>query len=61
MYEAKVCEGIRVSIWKGRMLKTGDKAPEFRLPADDGKEISLSDFRGKNVILYFFPKANTPG
>lgn len=43
------------------MLKASDKAPEFRLPADDGKEISLSDFRGKNVILYFFPKANTPG
>ena len=43
------------------MIKAGDKAPEFRLPADDGKEISLADFRGKNVIFYFFPKANTPG
>jgi peroxiredoxin Q/BCP len=43
------------------MLKLGDKAPEFRLKADDGKEVSLSDFRGKRVILFFFPKANTSG
>jgi thioredoxin-dependent peroxiredoxin len=43
------------------MLKEGDKAPEFRLPTDHGSEVSLSDFRGKNVILFFFPKANTPG
>ncbi len=43
------------------MLKVGDKAPEFRLTADDGKEIALADLRGKRVILYFFPKANTPG
>jgi thioredoxin-dependent peroxiredoxin len=43
------------------MLKVGDKAPEFRLKADDGKEVSLSDFRGKRVILFFFPKANTSG
>ncbi len=43
------------------MLNVGDKAPEFRLKADDGSEVALSDFRGKRVILYFFPKANTPG
>jgi peroxiredoxin Q/BCP len=43
------------------MVKVGDKAPEFRLPADDGREIALVNFRGKNVILYFFPKALTPG
>ena len=43
------------------MLKVGDKAPDFRLKADDGNEVSLSDFRGKRVLLYFFPKANTPG
>lgn len=43
------------------MLKEGDKAPEFLLPTDDGKEIALSSFRGKNAIFYFFPKANTPG
>ena len=43
------------------MLKIGDKAPEFRVKADDGKDIALSDFRGKRVLLYFFPKANTSG
>jgi peroxiredoxin Q/BCP len=43
------------------MLKPGDKAPDFRLPTDNGNQISLADYRGKNVILYFFPKANTPG
>jgi peroxiredoxin Q/BCP len=43
------------------MLKVGDKAPEFRLKADDGKEVSLADFRGKRVLLFYFPKANTSG
>jgi thioredoxin-dependent peroxiredoxin len=43
------------------MLKAGDKAPDFRVKADDGKEISLADYRGKRVLLYFFPKANTSG
>lgn len=43
------------------MLKEGDKAPDFRTTADDGRTVSLADFRGKNLILYFFPKANTPG
>jgi peroxiredoxin Q/BCP len=43
------------------MLKVGDNAPEFRLKADDGKDVSVSDFRGKRVLLFFFPKANTSG
>jgi peroxiredoxin Q/BCP len=43
------------------MLQSGDKAPEFTLTADDGREISLSDFRGRRVVLYFYPKADTPG
>jgi peroxiredoxin Q/BCP len=43
------------------MLKAGDKAPEFKLKSDEGKEVSLSDFRGKRVLLFFFPKANTSG
>ena len=43
------------------MLKEGDPAPDFRLSADDGSEISLKDLRGKHVALYFYPKANTPG
>ena len=43
------------------MLKEGDAAPGFRVMADDGRTISLADFRGKNLILYFYPKANTSG
>jgi thioredoxin-dependent peroxiredoxin len=42
-------------------LKIGDKAPDFKAKDQDGKEISLSSFRGKKVILYFYPKDNTPG
>jgi peroxiredoxin Q/BCP len=43
------------------LLNEGDKAPDFRATTDDGRTISLSDYRGKDLILYFFPKANTPG
>ncbi len=43
------------------MLKEGDPAPDFRLSADDGSEISLKDLHGKHVALYFYPKASTPG
>ena len=42
-------------------LKEHDKAPAFRLPADDGTEVSLADYHGKNLIFFFFPKALTPG
>lgn len=41
--------------------KPGDRAPEFRLPSTDGKQVSLKDFKGKDVILYFYPKDDTPG
>ena len=43
------------------MLETGIKAPDFTLPDKEGNTISLSDFLGKKVILYFYPKDNTPG
>lgn len=42
-------------------LTLGALAPSFTLPADNGQDISLSDFRGKKVILYFYPKDNTSG
>lgn len=42
-------------------LKEGEKAPAFTLPADDGSAVSLGDLHGKNVVLWFFPKAMTPG
>ncbi|MGN1082852.1 MAG: thioredoxin-dependent thiol peroxidase [Candidatus Avispirillum sp.] len=43
------------------MLEVGMKAPDFTLKDKDGKEVSLSDFLGKKVVLYFYPKDNTPG
>ncbi len=43
------------------MLSVGDKAPAFTLPSQTGEKVSLKDFKGKTVILYFFPKADTPG
>ena len=43
------------------MLQVGDKAPNFTLKDKDGREISMSDFLGKKVVLYFYPKDNTPG
>lgn len=39
----------------------GDPAPDFTLPADDGSEVTLSDFRGRRVVLYFYPKDDTSG
>ena len=43
------------------MLQIGDRAPEFTLTDKDGRSVSLSEFRGKKVVLYFYPKDNTPG
>ncbi len=43
------------------MLEVGAKAPEFTLPDKDGNPVSLSDFAGKKVVLYFYPRDNTPG
>ena len=44
-----------------RVLAVGDKAPAFSLAAQDGKKYSLKDFKGKKVVLYFYPKDNTSG
>ena len=43
------------------MLEVGDKAPNFRLPADDGRTYSLDGLRGKKIVLYFYPKDDTTG
>ena len=42
-------------------IAVGDKAPGFRLPHDGGGHVSLSDFKGQKLVLYFYPKANTSG
>lgn len=43
------------------MLETGTKAPDFTLPDQNGNPVSLSDFAGKRVVVYFYPRDNTPG
>lgn len=43
------------------MLKEGDTAPDFAANDQDGNQIKLADYRGKRVVLYFYPKDDTPG
>jgi len=43
------------------VIEPGDKAPDFELPDQDGEPVKLSDLRGKPVVVYFYPKADTPG
>ena len=43
------------------MLKEGDKAPDFESRNQDGNPVKLSDFKGKRVVLFFYPKDDTPG
>lgn len=43
------------------MLQAGKRAPAFTLEGSDGKKVSLKDFKGKNVVVYFYPRDNTPG
>jgi thioredoxin-dependent peroxiredoxin len=42
-------------------MEVNSKAPDFSLLDESGNKVSLKDYRGKNVVLYFFPKADTPG
>ena len=42
-------------------IEEGKKAPDFTLPDQDGKSVTLSQFQGKDVIVYFYPKDDTPG
>jgi thioredoxin-dependent peroxiredoxin len=45
----------------GTPLAVGDKAPNFKLLKDDGSTVSLADFKGRKLVLYFYPRADTPG
>ena len=57
-----VCAGFAFSLAKaGDLPQVGQKAPAVSLPSQDGNKVSLKDFHGKWVVLYFYPKDNTPG
>jgi peroxiredoxin Q/BCP len=49
------------NVVRGGMLEVGKKAPAFTLESSEGGKVKLSDFAGKNVVLYFYPRDNTPG
>lgn len=55
---AQVAEGL---LNNATTLDVGAKAPEFEVDAHDGTTVKLSDFAGKKVVLWFYPKADTPG
>ena len=50
-----------MGLFSGTTLKAGDAAPDFTLKDQTGKAVTLSSLRGKRVVLYFYPKADTPG
>ncbi len=49
------------AVIKGESLRVGDAAPGFTLKDQNGKDVSLADFKGRNVVVYFYPRAMTPG
>ena len=57
-----LCAGMALTVYAaGDVPQAGQKAPAVSLPSQDGTPVSLKDFRGKWVVLYFYPKDNTPG
>jgi peroxiredoxin Q/BCP len=50
-----------MGLFSGTTLEPGDAAPDFTLKDQTGKAVSLASLKGKRVVLYFFPKADTPG
>jgi peroxiredoxin Q/BCP len=55
-----MCEEVLL-IMSEQILKIGDTAPDFEAATDTGNIVKLSDYRGKRVVLYFYPKDDTPG
>lgn len=52
---------LKAALRRPRMLQVGEKAPDFTVQDHTGRTRRLSDFRGKTVVLWFYPKADTPG
>jgi thioredoxin-dependent peroxiredoxin len=58
---ARVAVVVILSSMTSQMPAVGDAAPDFELPNQEGQPVRLSDFRGKRTVIYFYPKADTPG
>jgi peroxiredoxin Q/BCP len=60
---AEIVDAVFNPVFRGNeaLMNINDKAPEFTLPDENGKEVSLKGLRGKVVVLYFYPRADTPG
>ena len=56
-----VRDGLGLLLRRPQMLAVGAQAPDFTVTAQDGSPVRLADFRGKKVVLWFYPKANTGG
>lgn len=56
-----VCRDLFRRKGEARMLNVGDTAPDFEVETDRGETVKLSDQRGKTIVLWFYPKADTPG
>ena len=54
-------EGTLEEGWNAMSLNEGDLAPDFQLPADGGNTVALADYRGRKLVLYFYPRDDTPG
>jgi len=52
---------LKSALGGNRMLNVGDTAPDFEVPDHEGNTVRLKDLRGKKVVLWFYPKADTPG
>ncbi len=60
-YFTLIKNGIGMMLRRPQMLEVGTEAPDFTVTAHDGSSVRLSDLRGKKVVLWFYPKANTGG
>jgi peroxiredoxin Q/BCP len=60
--QVTITASLRYNLERGETsMEVNDKAPDFTLPDENGKDVSLKGLKGKTVVLFFYPKADTPG